>query len=267
MMTITDRKAQTPFSDDQPVCMNRPATSRSARVVELAAWPRRHALMSRSPVKSRHAKALPGECTVCQKFVLQIDLVGYSDTARLLEQLLGAVGVQLFQQRFQVLVNQSLQAIGLTRQQVFLQSAGDNAILAFDRAQDAHRFAQVAHQINRANHQDKSFRLTHQQFRIGVASGKIVISDNDLESACGIVMTNAVRLESAAAPGEIIIDAKTYAALPGTLRCLYGAEEKIHGKRSEIFRAHRFQWRSETDWSSQTGFSKYKSLLARCLLW
>ena len=206
--------------------------------------------------------AMGTETYTKKKIVLEIDLVGYADTSRLLEQIIGPIGVQLLQEQIQNLVDRSLKVIGLTRKETFMQSAGDNAILGFDCAEDAHYFAQAVSTINQAQNNNKTLLSARQQFRMGVATGEIVMQANDIESACGIVITNAVRLESATAPGEILIDSATYAALPPKLQKLYGSEETILGKRSEVFQAHRYnlnaitrpvptkkQTQHETGWS------------------
>jgi class 3 adenylate cyclase len=122
-----------------------------------------------------------------------------------------------------------------------MQSAGDNAILAFEQARVAHDFVVAWHRIVSSRNREKSVAQAQQHYRIGVATGDLVIWDDDLESACGIVITDAVRLESAGAPGQVLIDHVTYQALPLDLRYCYGPEEKIAGKRSEVFRVHRCQ--------------------------
>ena len=53
------------------------------------------------------------------------------------------------------------------------------------------------------------------------------------------MIANAVRLEAAARPGQIVADRATFQLLSANLRRLYGLEETVRGKRNEEFAAHR----------------------------
>ena len=54
-----------------------------------------------------------------------------------------------------------------------------------------------------------------------------------------MVIANAVRLEAAARPGQIVADRATFQLLPAGLQEFYGPEEIVRGKRQEAFAAHR----------------------------
>lgn len=55
----------------------------------------------------------------------------------------------------------------------------------------------------------------------------------------GVTIARAVRLETAARPGEFVVDAKTFSLLPVELSGEYGDEVNIRGKRTELFPARR----------------------------
>jgi len=55
----------------------------------------------------------------------------------------------------------------------------------------------------------------------------------------GVTIANAVRLEAASQPGELLVDLATFDALTPELRLELQPDEKISGKRDEVFRARR----------------------------
>jgi hypothetical protein len=56
-----------------------------------------------------------------------------------------------------------------------------------------------------------------------------------------MVIVKAVRLEGAAQPGELVVDAATFNSLPPEYQIAYGSEESVPGKRDEIFAARRYK--------------------------
>jgi hypothetical protein len=76
-----------------------------------------------------------------QKTVLELDLVGYSDIALVLEENLDVEAVKIFQEQIQQFVDVGLGAVGLQREPTVIGTAGDNAILIFDDPETMHRFA------------------------------------------------------------------------------------------------------------------------------
>ena len=175
------------------------------------------------------------------KTVLELDMVGYSSIARLLEQNMGAEAVAGLNAQIQGLVDVGLKAVGLQRDTTVLATTGDGAILVFDRADEAHRFAAVLHAAAKARSAAVSEASAKRRFRTGAATGEIVLrprAGGGYDMA-GVTIANAVRLEAAGRPGELLLDATTYDALPAELRVGYQAEEQVRGKREETFRARR----------------------------
>ncbi|MFL6313344.1 MAG: hypothetical protein ACJ71W_14680 [Terriglobales bacterium] len=174
------------------------------------------------------------------KTLVELDLVGYSDVCRALEENLGAHVVAQFNSQIQEFVNTGLKAVHAARAQVVLATTGDGAILAFDRAVDSHHFAVAVHHATQAHNATRSTASSQRWFRIGAASGELFQQDGiDGKEIAGTVIANAVRLETAAKPGQIVMDAATFALLPADIQGLYGEEEIVAGKRGERFPARR----------------------------
>ena len=79
------------------------------------------------------------------KTVVELDLVGYGRRARVLDEILGAEVVSTFNDQLQGFVDRGLQGIGADRSKCVLATTGDGAILAFNAAAEAHRFAMAVH--------------------------------------------------------------------------------------------------------------------------
>ncbi|QEL17598.1 nucleotidyl cyclase domain-containing protein [Limnoglobus roseus] len=172
------------------------------------------------------------------KTVLELDLVSYSDVARILEDHLDVYAVKAFQDQIQSFVDEGLQLLGLRRDDVVFGTAGDNALLFFNDAATAHRFSEAVHRVS-ANHNSKrAAESAKRWFRIGAATGPVLVLPAE-RRVVGTTVTRAVRLEAAALRGELVIDAATFDALPDELKTAYGAEEVISGKRDERYSARR----------------------------
>lgn len=165
------------------------------------------------------------------KTVVELDLIGYSRIARELEDNLTVKIVSALNAQIQGLVDQGLAGIGVTRQEAVIGTAGDNAILLFDRAEQAHRFAEAVHAACKAHNAEKTTPAARRWFRIGAATGEIDRSEQDgSQAAAGTTIIRAVRLESAGAAGQLLIDEATYEALPKALRHRYGGAESVKVK-------------------------------------
>jgi class 3 adenylate cyclase len=177
-----------------------------------------------------------------QKTILELDLVGYSDVARNLEQQVGVEVVARFNDQIQGFVDDGLATIHSNRKDVVRATTGDGAILVFENAADAHAFAVAVLEAARTYNVQKSVPAAERWFRVGIASGDIHERDRATggREIAGAVIANAVRLESAARPGQIVADSITYALLPKMLQALYGDEEIVEGKRKERFAARRY---------------------------
>src|SRR5947208_3567217 len=107
------------------------------------------------------------------KTILELDLVAYSSTARMLEQNLGPRAVFDLNQSVQELVNRGLAETNLDSPDTILATTGDGAILAFDYAEQAHRFAEALHTAAREYNATKTEVSAKRVFRTGAATGEI----------------------------------------------------------------------------------------------
>jgi len=174
------------------------------------------------------------------KTVVELDLKGYSDIARELEEHFSAEIVAKFNDQIQSFVDMGLRAVSIPREQAVMATTGDGAILVFDRAEYAHRFAEAMHAATKEHNVTKTVALAQRWFRIGAATGDITMETSGGEKKiAGTTIANAVRLEAAAHIGELLIDVATFEALPPVLQVKYGGEEEVTGKRHEKFRVRR----------------------------
>jgi len=177
------------------------------------------------------------------KTVAELDLVGYSTIGDNLEQGLDVNSAAQLNQQIQSFVDAGLNAINARRDQHVMQTTGDGAILVFDTAFDAHRFAHAVHEATREHNRTRKQPLAKRVFRIGAASGEIVMqpkAGGGFDIA-GSVIARAVRLEAKAQPGGFLVDHETFEALGREGQALYGPKEMIPGKRDEVFAAHAWQ--------------------------
>ena len=174
------------------------------------------------------------------KTVVELDLVGFSDRARLLEDELGAEIVFVFQEQIQRFVSVGLLAAGVEPGDTVLAETGDGALLLFADAAAAHHFAQGVHDACSEHNAGRASRDAERWFRIGAATGDVAERERDgKKEVAGTAIARAVRFETAGTPGHFLVDAATYEALPPELRELYGPEEEVPGKREERFRGRR----------------------------
>ena len=175
-----------------------------------------------------------------KKTVVELDLKGYSDIVVQLEEHLSAEIVLQLNDQIQGFVRFGLQAVGCRREQSVIATTGDGAILVFDRAADAHRFAVAVHDACTVHNSKRTISSACRWFRVGIATGDLAVeADGSGRSVGGSVIARAVRLEAAGTVGEIVVDKRTYDELPEELRAGYGPEEQVVGKREEAFSVRR----------------------------
>jgi len=177
-----------------------------------------------------------------KKTVLDLDLVGYSDIARTLDENQGPETILTLNADIQNLVDRGLAEARAPRDQTVLATTGDGAILAFDKANQAHQFAASVHRAACEHNCAKAAPLAKRLFRMGAATGKIAVRprpSGGFEFG-GVIIADAVRLEAAARPGELLIDRLTFKGLTPSYRQHYGEEEKVQGKRQEIYHVRRW---------------------------
>jgi internalin A len=172
--------------------------------------------------------------------VVELDLRGYSSVAFDLEAQLGEEAVARLNDQVQEFVNAGLSFIRKTRDEVVLGTAGDNALLVFDKAEQAHHFVAGVNAATGTHNAGKPMPA-QRRFRYGAATGKIVLrSQAGRREMAGTTIIRAVRLEAAGRPDHCLIDSATYAGLPPELQVLYSPETIVTDKNQVEYRAHRW---------------------------
>ncbi len=184
-----------------------------------------------------------------RKTVVELDLVGYGDLARNIEENVGVKVVAEVNAQIQGFIDAALKKIGAERYQAVLATTGDGAILAFQNPDNAHNFAVAVHQATEEHNSRKIVVSAQRWFRIGIATGDLHqgMGTAGKQELAGTVIITAVRLEAAAGPGEIVADATTFGGLSPFLQRLYGPEEKVKGKRNEEYAVNRYSVIQGTD--------------------
>jgi adenylate cyclase len=173
------------------------------------------------------------------KTILEMDLVAYSDVARLLEENLNVEAVKIFQDQIQQFVDYGLSVVGLRRDEVVIDTAGgDNAILMFDDSETTHKFAQAVQTQTLVHNSAKSIESAKRWFRMGAATGIVLIMPAE-RRIFGSTITRAVRLEAAAEIGQLVVDLPTFDTLSEELKKAYSSTDIITGKRTERFEGRR----------------------------
>jgi class 3 adenylate cyclase len=165
--------------------------------------------------------------------IVYVDLARYSQISSRLEKddRLGPIATLLLKRQIRELVRRAVEAINCSFDEVFVEGTGDGAILLFRNAAQADRFGSVLHEISQAEHNryaedDVDFRY----FRIGVFTGDVIRSGRE---ASGAAISFAARMESAAHTGEIVMDERTWCALPAEQRQHYEGEEVVRMKEHD----------------------------------
>jgi class 3 adenylate cyclase len=176
-----------------------------------------------------------------KRTIVELDLKGYSDVARELEDHFSADLVTRFNDQIQKFVTDALKVCGVDPKDAVMATTGDGAILMFDTPSSAHVFAEEIHHATRQHNHEKTVASAKRWFRIGIATGELAIEGNGgTRKMAGSVIARAVRLEAASSIGEILVDPETYSGLSIQQRACYGQEEQIAGKRNEKFTARRY---------------------------
>ncbi|MBI4662778.1 MAG: adenylate/guanylate cyclase domain-containing protein [Verrucomicrobia bacterium] len=184
---------------------------------------------------------IPERKQTMHKTVVELDLVGYSTIAENLEQALGVETSPKLNAQIQGFIDQGLAAVRADRARTVMATTGDGAILVFDAPSAAHSFAEAVHASTREHNKSKDKPIGKRVFRIGAATGELVMepkAGGGYEIA-GMTIARAVRLEAKAKPGELLVDTGTYEGLERGQQKFYAARETILGKRDEKFDAHR----------------------------
>lgn len=176
------------------------------------------------------------------KTVVELDLVGYSTICANFEQGLDVNSVAQLNGQIQAFVDAGLAAVNAVRRERVMQTTGDGAIVVFDSGSEAHKFAQAVNDATRAHNRSRQQHLAKRVFRMGAASGDIVMQEigSGYEIA-GMTIARAARLEAKAQPGGILVDQQTFEALSDEQKQRYASKEIVAGKRDEEFDAYACQ--------------------------
>jgi class 3 adenylate cyclase len=169
-----------------------------------------------------------------KKTVVELDLVGYSDVSRELEQHLGPEVVARFNEQIQEFVDTSLRSAAIARAEVVIATTGDGTILASDRPQDAHVFAVGLHRCVQEHNKRCQLVSAQRWFRTGLATGELYQSPSG--SHAGTVIATAVRLETAARPGEIVADALHLRNFRASCRPCTGRRNRLRASARSVSR-------------------------------
>ncbi|MGZ5436871.1 MAG: hypothetical protein ACXW3F_12510 [Pyrinomonadaceae bacterium] len=176
------------------------------------------------------------------KTVVELDLVGYSTICANFEQGLDVNSVAQLNGQIQSFVDAGLAAVNAVRRKHVMQTTGDGAIVVFDSGSEAHKFAQAVNDATRAHNRSRQQHLAKRVFRMGAASGDIVMQETGSGyEIAGMTIARAVRLEAKAQPGGILVDQPTFEALSEDQKQRYASKEIVAGKRDEEFEAYACQ--------------------------
>jgi class 3 adenylate cyclase len=173
--------------------------------------------------------------------VVELDMVAYSEIARTLDQAIGPDVVARLNDEIQIFVHRALETISLTPQNTVAATTGDGAILVFEDPVLAHRFAHHLFALSREFNANITSASALRLFRMGGATGNIVVNrrDSGISGIAGSAIADAVRLEGAAEPGQLVVDLRTYADLPNDLQAAYTVEDDVVAKHGQKFRVRR----------------------------
>jgi class 3 adenylate cyclase len=172
-----------------------------------------------------------------RRSVVELDLVGYSHVARDLEKQTDATVLFHLNDQVQSFVDDGLREAGCTRKDVVNGTAGDNALLVFERASEAHRFSEAVHLATAKHNATKIDPTAHRHFRIGISTGEIAVRGKEIS---GTRIIDSVRLEAAGKKGHILIDEATYEELPAKFQQSYSSPEVVADKQNNSYRVYRF---------------------------
>ncbi|MBH8566668.1 adenylate/guanylate cyclase domain-containing protein [Nostoc sp. CENA67] len=176
--------------------------------------------------------------------VVELDLVGYGNLVKKGEEEYGVDIVPRLNQQIQGFIDGGLNKVNQKREEVVIARNGDNAVILFEDANDAYRFAEAVHQATQLHNANKTEPSAKRWFRIGAATGEIT---EDNGRVTGYVIVKAYRLEASAKLGEFVVDSDTYQALDFELQQKYGIEETLNGKYDESFRVRRCKMISDSN--------------------
>jgi hypothetical protein len=177
-----------------------------------------------------------------EKFVVDVDVVGFTTIASALESACGVTAIEALNKAVLERIVTSVSKAGREWNEVCMASTGDGALLVFDRIQEVLAFSQDV-STEAAKHTlvdiDERWSIA---FRIGVAHGLIAKSKwKEMQSVASIAIARAVRLQSQAAPGWLLMDAATSSHAAAYVPPALLEDSAIVGNRGELLPAKRMR--------------------------
>jgi len=176
-----------------------------------------------------------------RRTAVQVDLVGFSKMANTLHAISGAKLVASLGDEVREFIDEALRRAGGSLREHLMKATGDGGILLFERADQAHDFATAVLRAAKAHNAGKAYEESRREFRIGAATGDLVIRQlaGGAFDGDGKALIDAARFEPVAQPGEFVIDEPTYELLSPANRLDYGEPEAISAKHGEQFVVRR----------------------------
>lgn len=179
---------------------------------------------------------------IIERTIVELDMVAYSTIATVLEQSLGPSATLELNEVVRRFAEISLAGFDAAEDARLLVTTGDGAILSFKTPTAAHTFLERFYALARTQNEGKSEPTAMRVFRSGVAYGKVLMEmeGQQISKFAGTTISIAVRLESAAKLGGVLIDEESYRRLPESIQARYEGPEQVPGKRAEVFSAFRY---------------------------
>lgn len=175
-----------------------------------------------------------------RKAIVSLDLYKSSLITDDIEGQIGEIGLPQLEKQILSFIQVGLDCVKIKIKESLISMQGDGCILMFDTAEQAHQFAESVQLATQQHNGSRRIEGHCRWFRIGAATKTIYFEKKKPYSSA---IAHAVRLQSAANPGGILIDVPTYATLPLELQDLYGEMEVVCGKEhEETFEAYRYQF-------------------------
>src|SRR5258708_6679482 len=105
--------------------------------------------------------------------VVDIDLVAYSDLARLLQEAGTVKSVAELNREINDTIVAGAKAVGVTLTATNYKNTGDGGLIFFSKAEEAHRFARQVHTAAGARNETKTTFAGKRHYRIGAATGEV----------------------------------------------------------------------------------------------
>lgn len=176
------------------------------------------------------------------KFIVELDLVGYSRIGGLLEQQIDAGLINELNEQILGFIRSGVAATGKSWADVVYLMTGDGAILGFDAAEQVYLFAKAVNDATREHNKNRD-EHAKRYFRIGAAYGEVALERKGSEwKLAGMTVARAVRLEAAASSGCMMIDHATFNEMPARIAAAFSRPRLVRGKRDEMFTAHLFRF-------------------------